>query len=107
MPDPNSDPVYKPVSSTYEYAAQMQPVMEAVLVNTDPPPDRYWVHALLFLATIFTTLVVGAGMQFSFQNNLTSYSADPNASLAFSPLSGLCVNLPDLPLESHFPPRCS
>ncbi len=86
MPDPNSDPTSAAVSSTYEYAAQMQPVMEAVLVDADPPSDHYWLHALLFLATVFTTLVVGAGMQFSFQNNLAPYSADPKAFLAFFPI---------------------
>lgn len=86
MPDPISDPTSAPVSSTYEYAAKMRPVMEAILVDADPPPDRYWLHALLFLTTVFTTLVVGAGMQFSFQNNLAPYSADPNAFLAFFPI---------------------
>jgi hypothetical protein len=51
-----------------------------------PPRDRYWLHALLLLATVFTTLVVGAGMQFSFQNNLAPYSADDNAVLSFFPV---------------------
>ena len=86
MPDPNSGPASAPVSSTFQYAAQMQPVMEAVVVDADPPPDPYWVHALLFLATVFTTLVVGAGMQYSFQKNLAPYSADPNAFLEFFPI---------------------
>lgn len=71
-----------PISSTYEYAAQM-PAMQAVYV--DPPRERYWLHALLFLATIFTTLVVGVGMQISFQN-LVPYSADDNAAVAFFPI---------------------
>ena len=101
MPDPNSDPTDNfdtdngsdsvpsearvpttPVSSTYEYAAQM-PVME--VIYADPPSDRYWVHGLLFLATIFTTLVVGAGMQASF-HNLVPYSADSKAAIAFFPI---------------------
>src|SRR5882724_910453 len=30
---------------------------------------RYWLHLLLFLATIFTTLVVGAKMEFDFLHN--------------------------------------
>ena len=34
-----------------------------------PPNPRYWLHILLFVATIFTTLVVGAKMEFDFQNN--------------------------------------
>jgi len=28
-----------------------------------PPRPRYWLHALLLLATCFTTLVMGARMQ--------------------------------------------
>ncbi len=71
-----------PISSTYDYAAQL-PVLEVVV--TKPPRDRYWIHALLLLATIFTTLVVGAGLQASFQNN-APYSADPKATVAFFPI---------------------
>src|SRR5690349_19709984 len=35
-----------------------------------PQRDRYWLHALLVLATIFTTLVMGARMQFNYDHNL-------------------------------------
>jgi membrane-associated protease RseP (regulator of RpoE activity) len=38
-----------------------------------PPPQRYWLHLLLFLATIFTTLVVGAKMEFDFLNNIPPF----------------------------------
>ena len=38
-----------------------------------PPQPRYWLHALLFLATIFTTLVVGAKMEFDFLNNIPPF----------------------------------
>src|SRR5258708_38891582 len=34
-----------------------------------PPKQRYWLHILLFVATIFTTLVVGAKMEFDFLHN--------------------------------------
>jgi hypothetical protein len=34
-----------------------------------PPRRRYWLHVLLLLATVFTTLVVGAGMQYDFAQN--------------------------------------
>lgn len=40
-----------------------------------PPPERYWLHALLLLATIFTTLVVGARMEFNFLHNLPPFVA--------------------------------
>ena len=36
---------------------------EITVVVVHPPKRRYWLHALLFLATIFTTLCIGAHMQ--------------------------------------------
>lgn len=36
--------------------------------------ERYWLHALLLGATCFTTLVVGARMEFNFLNNLPPFS---------------------------------
>jgi membrane-associated protease RseP (regulator of RpoE activity) len=38
------------------------------------PRERYWLHALLLLATVFTTLVVGARMEFNFLHNLPPFS---------------------------------
>src|SRR6476620_10854196 len=38
-----------------------------------PPHPRYWLHILLFIATIFTTLVVGAKMEFDFLNNVPPF----------------------------------
>ena len=38
-----------------------------------PPHPRYWLHILLFVATIFTTLVVGAKMEFDFLNNVPPF----------------------------------
>ncbi len=40
-----------------------------------PPRQRYWLHALLLLATVFTTLVVGARLEFNFLNNLPTFKA--------------------------------
>jgi membrane-associated protease RseP (regulator of RpoE activity) len=63
MSDPNS-----PLpTSTVEYEYLPEPV-------GPPPRERYWVHALLLLATCFTTLVVGARMQFDFLNNLPPFT---------------------------------
>jgi hypothetical protein len=54
-----------------------------------PPRPRYWLHALLLLATCFTTLVMGARMQFNFDHNrpALSFSDDPIAgeSVSFFP----------------------
>lgn len=41
-----------------------------------PSRRRYWLHALLFLATVFTTLIVGAQLQFNFINDLPAFSID-------------------------------
>ena len=46
--------------------------MEVYVVR--PPKPRLALHALLFLATIFTTLVVGARMEFNFLHNLPVFS---------------------------------
>jgi membrane-associated protease RseP (regulator of RpoE activity) len=54
-----------------------------------PRPRRrrpYWLHILLLLATIFTTLVVGARMQFNFLHNLPAFSVADDA-LPFFPFS--------------------
>jgi len=37
--------------------------------------ERYWLHALLLIATCFTTLVVGARMEFNFLHNLPPFVA--------------------------------
>lgn len=50
-----------------------------------PPRERYWLHALLLLATCFTTLVVGARMEFNFLHNLPPFAAGDEF-LPFFPL---------------------
>jgi hypothetical protein len=55
-------------SSTTEY---YRPV-EVFVVQ--PPKQRYWLHIVLLLATVFTTLVVGARMEFNFQHDQPAFS---------------------------------
>ncbi len=76
MSEPNS-PV---ASSTLEY---FRPVPELVL---RPPKPRYWLHILLLLATCFTTLVMGARMQYNFQHDRPALSFDDD-SIPFFPAS--------------------
>ena len=59
-----------PLSSTYDY---FRPFEVLVL---PPPKRRYWLHALLLLATIFTTLVAGARLQYNFNHNQPAFAAD-------------------------------
>jgi len=57
-----SEPTPPTVSSTLEY---FRPAPEWV---PSPPKPRYWLHILLLLATCFTTLVMGARMEYNFQH---------------------------------------
>jgi Peptidase family M50 len=70
-----------PVSSTTEY---YRPV-EVFVVK--PPKQRYWLHIILFLATIFTTLVVGARMEFNFQHNLPFFYTSNESTSSIFPLT--------------------
>lgn len=74
MSDPTS-----PISSTTDLHRPVQ------VFVVRPPKQRYWIHALLLLATIFTTLVVGACMQFNFLHNQPAFSLNDDA-LPFFPL---------------------
>jgi membrane-associated protease RseP (regulator of RpoE activity) len=50
-----------------------------------PPRPRYWLHGLLLVATCFTTLVVGARMEFNFLHDLPPFAAGDEF-LPFFPL---------------------
>jgi membrane-associated protease RseP (regulator of RpoE activity) len=56
------------------------------VIYFDRPRQRYWLHILLLVVTCFTTLVVGARMQYDFQNNLPAFSLTDD-SLPFFPVS--------------------
>lgn len=74
-----SEPTPPIVSSTIEY---MRPIP---LPERRSPKPRYWLHALLLLATCFTTLVMGARMQYNFQHNQAALS------LSDEPIDGEAV----------------
>ena len=46
------------------------------LMLLSPRRRRYWLHALLFAVTVFTTLVVGSRLQYNFSHNLPAYASD-------------------------------
>lgn len=60
-----------PSSSTYEL---YRPI-ELFLVSH--PRRRYWLHGVLLLATVFTTLVVGARLQYNFNASLPAFLPIP------------------------------
>lgn len=68
-----------PASSTTEYYRPME------VFVARPPKQRYWLHAVLLLATVFTTLVVGARMEFNFRHNLPAFSLSDDG-VPFFPL---------------------
>jgi len=67
-----------PTSTIEYYHALPRPAWRA-------PRPRYWLHALLLAGTIFTTLVVGARMQFNFLHNLPPLTAG-NEFIPFFPV---------------------
>jgi membrane-associated protease RseP (regulator of RpoE activity) len=68
-----------PVSSTTDYYRPLE------VFVVQPPKQRYWLHIVLLLATIFTTLVVGARMEFNFQHNQPVFSLNDDG-VPFFPL---------------------
>ena len=65
---------HQPLPQEYHlYDPERQEVRVIVI---QPPRRRYWLHALLFLATVFTTLCMGARMQDAFNHNLGLFSQD-------------------------------
>lgn len=75
MPDPN----LSLTASTRDYTLPAP----AWVVE---PRQRYWLHGLLLLLTCFTTLVVGARMQYNFQHNRSVFSLEDDSAPLF-PLS--------------------
>lgn len=46
------------------------------VIYVERPRQRYWLHILLLLATFFTTLVVGARLEWNFQHSLPPFLLD-------------------------------
>src|ERR1700732_145128 len=64
----------QPLSQEYHVFDPERREIRVVVIQ--PTKRRYWLHALLFLATIFTTLCIGAHMQDTFNRNLGLFSDD-------------------------------
>jgi len=74
-----SEPSSPLPTSTIEFHQELPPP------QGPPPSERYWLHALLLVATCFTTLVVGARMEFNFLNNRAPFAAG-NEWITFFPV---------------------
>lgn len=57
-----------PAPAETDFAPPMQ------VLYVPRPRQRYWLHILLFLLTVFTTLVVGSRMEYNFQHGHPSFS---------------------------------
>ncbi len=77
MPDTSPPPL--------EYHIYDPERQEIRVVVIQPPKRRYWLHALLFLATIFTTLCIGARLQFNFDHDLPLISGAVSNGLDYWP----------------------
>src|SRR5256885_2916968 len=64
---------FSPTSATYEIPAPVE------VFAIRPTRRRYWLNALLFLATVFTTLIVGARMEDNFLNNRPTFSHESDS----------------------------
>jgi membrane-associated protease RseP (regulator of RpoE activity) len=71
-----SEPNPPLASSTFELYRPVE-----VFVAPPPPRRRYWLHALLLVLTIFSTLVVGARLQYNFDHNLPAFPRMPDIDL--------------------------
>ena len=80
-------PDNQPPSQEYHIFDPERQEIRVVVIH--PPKRRYWLHALLFLATIFTTLCMGARMQYDFNNNLGLFSQDLDLLAVAVGLAGL------------------
>jgi membrane-associated protease RseP (regulator of RpoE activity) len=68
MPDTSPSPL--------EYQIFDPETQEIRVVVVRPPRHRYWLHALLFLATVFTTLCIGARLQYNFNMSRPAFTMD-------------------------------
>jgi Zn-dependent protease len=48
-----------------------------------PPRTRWWLYVLFFLLTLFSTTIVGAGLEFNYLHRLPMFSLEDNAESGF------------------------
>ena len=61
-------------SQEFQYYDPERQEVRVVVVH--PPKRRYWLHALLFLLTLLSTLCVGARLQYNFNHGLPAFKLD-------------------------------
>ncbi len=56
-----------------------EPSPVEVFVSSPPPRPKYWLHGLLLLLTLLTTLIVGARLEYNFLHNLPAFNLQDDA----------------------------
>jgi peptidase M50-like protein len=79
-----SDPVTPLPTAEYDLPVQVW--------VTRPPKQRYWLHILLLLLTIFTTLVVGSHFQYNYLHHLPPLADEDNSDLSLFPIDVIVQN---------------
>jgi hypothetical protein len=75
-----SDPISSIPTSTAEYRPPVQ------VWVTHPRKQRYWLHILLLVLTICTTLLVGTHFEYNYQHHLAPLADDESSSIPFFPI---------------------
>lgn len=61
---------------SFEYQIYDPETREIRVMVVRPPKRRYWLHALLFVLTVFTTLCIGARLHYDFVHNQMAFAND-------------------------------
>lgn len=73
-----------PITSLSTSTAEAYPSVQVWV--TRPPRQRYWLHALLLVATIFTTLVVGSHFEYNYLHQQPALADEDNSYIPFFPV---------------------
>jgi Zn-dependent protease len=76
-----------PFPTAVERESQVQPGVWVI----PPPRPRWWLYGLFFLLTLFSTMVVGARMQFYFQHHQSVFTLNDD-SLSLFPILWIAEN---------------
>jgi hypothetical protein len=74
----------EPIPSLSTPAAEYDPPVQVWV--TRPPKQRYWLHGLLLLLTIFTTLVVGSHFESNYRDHQPPLADEGDSVIPFFPI---------------------
>jgi Zn-dependent protease len=86
-----------PFPATLEWESQLRPRVSVVR----PPRPRWWLYGLFFVLTLFSTMVVGARMEFNFLHRHSVFSLNDDA-LSLFPIGWIAQHPANLLLGLPF-----